>query len=366
MINDSQSHAKRYTSKLNEAKRRLPASALACRAKVTTGKNGWPETNIEIRNNGHVTVYDLTFRIVVRSEMELDHVMRSHKIDQLAPSETGTLEYGDWSDILTTFMEVSYRIATNKSKKLHKRFCHLADVANAMFDRMPDNHIQDALSGFAKMNNTLVKGELIIEFYVFDWHRKRALPDVRNIPKLFVIPCCYSDFIKSRWFEFLSPELLAPVMSHFRHGTVLVLGKDSGAGLKRLKIISAKLEESGYTPVLLKEIGELSSQSNEEKMLCVALLSRFVVIDDTEPSGHIAELTLLSRNRIVSAILRRTGHGGTYMQIDYDVDFSGFMRSWNYGERNLQEIVKEVVKWANETVDARAKKFKKLYPWRNA
>ena len=82
-------------------------------------------------------------------------------------------------------------------------------------------------------------------------------------------------------------------------GSVLVLGKDSGPGLVRLKRIASKLEELGYYTYIIKEAPNRSGESIIQKVLRYALSSKFVVIENTEASGHLYEFRTWPRPRNV-------------------------------------------------------------------
>ena len=93
-------------------------------------------------------------------------------------------------------------------------------------------------------------------------------------------------------------------------------------------------------------------------------LSRFIICENSESSGHIIELGLASTNRFVTAILQQRGTGATWMQSDYSFDFS-FMKAFEYDHPdNVEPIVNEALEWAEEKVRERAAYFNKLYPWR--
>src|SRR5208283_2499166 len=65
---------------------------------------------------------------------------------------------------------------------------------------------------------------------------------------------------------------------------VLVLGKDTGEGMERLRFIAAKLEELGYYPVIIKDQPDKLGESVIQKVMRHALSSKFVLVENTEPS----------------------------------------------------------------------------------
>lgn len=77
--------------------------------------------------------------------------------------------------------------------------------------------------------------------------------------------------------------------------SVLVLGKDVGPALDRLKRIASKLEELGYYAYVIKEQPDKAGESVIQKVLRYALSSKFVLIENTEPSGHLYEIPHIAK-----------------------------------------------------------------------
>lgn len=68
--------------------------------------------------------------------------------------------------------------------------------------------------------------------------------------------------------------------------SVLVLGKDSGAALDRLKRIAAKLEQLGYYTYIIKEQPDRFGESVIQKVMRYALSSKFVLIENILRSNN--------------------------------------------------------------------------------
>lgn len=285
---------------------------------VRSEPTSWLHTELEIRQVGSSAVHGLECRALLLNPFGVRYVLDAQTVSDIPVGGVRTLMFGDWTDQIGVLMEVRY--ADDKAR--------------------------------------------CIDFLKFDWRDMPAEVGATCAAVIHEVDAAYLSFVESRWFDYLPAEALAPVIRHFRYGTVLVLGKDSGEGLKRLNVISELLGNKGFEPVLLKQMDDIRGQSLEEKLLSVALLSRFVVVDDSEPSGHIAELVLLTRSRVLTAILRLGGHGGTFMQADYDVDFGHFVRSFTYQINSLDGCIDEVVNWADQVALDRAAAYQRLYPWR--
>ena len=67
--------------------------------------------------------------------------------------------------------------------------------------------------------------------------------------------------------------------------SVLILGKDTGLALERLKRIESKLQELGYFTYIIKEQSDKAGESIIQKVMRYALSSKFVLIENTEASG---------------------------------------------------------------------------------
>ncbi len=96
--------------------------------------------------------------------------------------------------------------------------------------------------------------------------------------------------------------------------SVLILGKDSGFSMDRLKRIAAKLDELGYYTYIIKEQPDKPGESVIQKVMRYALSSKFVVIENTEPSGHLYELPHVAKAaECVTVVLQEEGKGATWM-----------------------------------------------------
>lgn len=145
--------------------------------------------------------------------------------------------------------------------------------------------------------------------------------------------------------------------------SVLVLGKDSGPGLVRLKRISSKLEELGYYTYIIKEAPDRSGESIIQKVLRYALSSKFVIIENTEASGHLYEIPHVAKAaECVTVILQEEGSGATWMF----EDAYGKHRHWHkltYSDRGLECAVEHAVAWAEKFVKNFADYQVTKLPW---
>lgn len=146
--------------------------------------------------------------------------------------------------------------------------------------------------------------------------------------------------------------------------TVLILGKDNpDSFMHQLKEVQSVVLEMGYEPILIKEQPEIATLTNEEKMLAYAAISRFVVIEKSDPSGQIDEAKICAFNRIPAIWLRREGMGDTWMQGDYEVDFK-FIQVFDYNDDNRREVLQSAVAWIEQFLKNKKEYLDQSYPWR--
>lgn len=132
--------------------------------------------------------------------------------------------------------------------------------------------------------------------------------------------------------------------------SVLVLGKDTGESLDTLKRIAAKLQELGYFTYIIKEQPDKAGESVIQKVMRYALSSKFVVIENTEPSGHLYEIPHVAKAaECVTVVLQEEGKGATWMFEDAYAKH----RHWHkigYGSDELETAVAMAAEWAESFV----------------
>jgi len=138
---------------------------------------------------------------------------------------------------------------------------------------------------------------------------------------------------------------IAEYAQQYRGRVVLVLGSYSHTGLDRLEKIRAILARFEYDSILLKDVADQEGQTPSQKLVMVGSVSRFIVMDDTEQSGALAELPLCKENGWLTAVLRPHGrpsstmsaHPGLLSSVILEVDFE---------PHELELEIAKVVVWA--------------------
>ncbi len=145
--------------------------------------------------------------------------------------------------------------------------------------------------------------------------------------------------------------------------SVLILGKDTGSGMVRLKKIAAILEEFGYYVYIIKEQPNRLGESIIQKVLRYALLSRFVLIENTGASGHLYEVPHVTKMaECITAILQEEEKGATWMFEDAYVR-STTWKKFSYVPRDFRSVIVAACDWAQHTRETFGVHQQQVLPW---
>ncbi|MBI4833445.1 MAG: hypothetical protein HY811_01310 [Planctomycetes bacterium] len=167
-----------------------------------------------------------------------------------------------------------------------------------------------------------------------------ALTDISQTKKYQV---SIDDFVKQRKAE-----------------TILIIGDYSRE--QRLREIAAALSKR-YTPILVKDIPDSLYQDIRQKAITIGSVSRFVIVEDSSPSGHLRELDDCKNNDWITVILREQGQKSTFMTAGIS-NTSTIMKEFEYTTDSLNNVIENAIKWAEETIVTRKKQMIAQYPWR--
>jgi hypothetical protein len=145
---------------------------------------------------------------------------------------------------------------------------------------------------------------------------------------------------------------------------VLVLGSYSDAGENRLQAISEAVRELGYDPLLVRDVEDYPGHSLSQKVAALGGISRFVIVDDTDASGHLAELSLCKSGGWITIVLR-FGRAGSYMSAGVSLD-SNVILERAVDRDTLDESLRQSVEWAVLRLKEMRKDLQAIYPWRNS
>lgn len=145
--------------------------------------------------------------------------------------------------------------------------------------------------------------------------------------------------------------------------SVLILGKDTGAALDRLKIIESKLQDLGYYTYIIKEQPDKVGEGVVQKVMRYALSSKFVVIENTEAAGHLYEIPHVTKAaECVTVVLQEEGRGATWMFEDAYAKHKHWHKL-EYRNDALEAAVDQAAAWAEKFVQEFVDYQTATLPW---
>jgi hypothetical protein len=145
--------------------------------------------------------------------------------------------------------------------------------------------------------------------------------------------------------------------------SILILGKDTGEGLKLLKRIQAHLDNLGFYTYIIKEQPDVIGESIIQKVLRFGLSSRFVIVENSEPTGHLYEFPHITKfAELTTIVLQRQGEGATWMFEDLYHRLNN-IRKFEYTDDNFEEQIDAGINWAYEYLKSFSEFQKQKLPW---
>lgn len=145
--------------------------------------------------------------------------------------------------------------------------------------------------------------------------------------------------------------------------SILILGKDTGAGLDLLKRIQTHLDNLGFYTYIIKEQPDIIGESVMQKVLRFGLSSRFVIIENSEPTGHLYEFPHIAKvAELTSVILQRQGGGSTWMFEDLYHRMNN-IKKFEYTDDNLESQIDTAISWAYSYIKSFGDFQMKKLPW---
>lgn len=151
-------------------------------------------------------------------------------------------------------------------------------------------------------------------------------------------------------------------ISSFQQKTVLVLGAYDKEGKKRLSRICEGLSSKGYEPLLIEDVPDFEYCDLGQKVAAVGSICRFVIIDDSTPSEHLAELEICRNHRWVTVVLRE-GDPASWMTAGVSIA-SNVILEVKYDSNEPQPALDEGPAWAEDRLKELKGKLNEIYPWR--
>ena len=128
--------------------------------------------------------------------------------------------------------------------------------------------------------------------------------------------------------------------------------------------LKSRLTSFGYNGFMLKDSQDVPIQSNIEKLLTATICSCFVIVLDSQPSGHIAELDkLLSLRFRPVIIVRHKGAKPSTFFLEDTIASDDNFRIAEVSEISNTELLPHI-KWAREKTAKQIKRYDKINSWR--
>lgn len=145
--------------------------------------------------------------------------------------------------------------------------------------------------------------------------------------------------------------------------SVIVLGDyDDGPHENELRQVRDQIRSRGYNAYLIKELPGNPSKPLPHKVKMWCLGSKFSVLVDRDPSGHVREYSDLVGEDVPIAILREQNSGSTFM-IGHERHTDDFVEQFEFEQTSL-EVVDDAITWAEEFSSKLEEIYDSEYPWR--
>lgn len=145
--------------------------------------------------------------------------------------------------------------------------------------------------------------------------------------------------------------------------SILILGKDTGIGLELLKKIQSHLDNLGFYTYIIKEQPDRLGESIIQKVLRFGLSSRFIIIENSEPTGHLYELPHISKiAELTTIVLQRQGEGATWMFEDLYHRHNN-IKKFEYTNESLTNQIDIGIRWALDYINSFGEYQKIKLPW---
>lgn len=145
--------------------------------------------------------------------------------------------------------------------------------------------------------------------------------------------------------------------------SILILGKDTGSSFELLKKIQNHVEELGFYTYIIKEQPDVLGESIMQKVLRYGLSSRLVIIENTEPSGHLYEFPHIAKfAELTTLVLQKENTGATWMFEDLYQKLNN-IKKIEYREDSLLEQIEAGINWGYDYLKQFGSYQQNNLPW---
>lgn len=142
---------------------------------------------------------------------------------------------------------------------------------------------------------------------------------------------------------------------------VLILGSyNSDEDFDKVKRV---LKNFGYNGFTLKDSPDLPIQSNLEKLCSGIMCCCFIIVFDSKPSGHLAEIGELLSKRFRPVIVIRHNHQPSSYFLEDKIRTDEYFKIAIISEISESELLPHVM-WAKDKISKQIERFNEINYWR--
>ena len=159
----------------------------------------------------------------------------------------------------------------------------------------------------------------------------------------------------------LEDNKLVEIINTLKSNTVVILGADSQLEKKSLlEEIAKKSREFGYSPIIVKNLKEIDGESFTKKAIMYSLIAKFVIIENSYPSGHILEFNKVLDLGCIVGVLQKKGTGSTWLLEENFLKYPFHLKRFIY-DNDLDVQTSKTYKWCIGQHGKIKDKLDKLY-----
>lgn len=251
------------------------------------------------------------------------------------------------SDMSLSYLSDSVAIESNFERVI---------LSSSMCNRMMADGIKfkDCSMKMAQFSDSLLNNSSIKNCYIYGSSFWDIKDDGIIIENLDISPSYDGSLITTNLqfapllFIINQGKYFVDLIDIFRLKSVLILGSDGGDNYGVLGKIQKILKDMGYVGIIAKQQSNIDSDSAIKKVLSLAMLSKFVIIENSYASGHLFEIPFIRTNECLTIVLQEEGRGSTYMLDDMYGKYI-FIKRYFYNNSSLVSVLKKSLKWAEKT-----------------
>lgn len=158
-----------------------------------------------------------------------------------------------------------------------------------------------------------------------------------------------NDLRISSIIHLLEDKKMVNIVSALKANSVVILGSDADENkMSILERIGNKANDYRLIPIIMKNIKDIEGEGFLKKAIMYSLLSKFVIIENSEPSGHILEFNKVLHLGCIVGVLQKHGKGSTLLlEENFKIFNENRLRRFYYVDQ-VDEQIENVYNWCTE------------------